>query len=523
MKAPLKEPVLLAPLDNFLPQVTEHSRRIFLFPDSGHGRDVITQHMRNAFIRLMDAIPWIAGTVSQIKHEHQHGRLAITAPWKTVDDLLTVNNLDHLDYRKMKAEHFPIKYLKEEEVWPQHAWTERPTMQAQINFVRGGIILSVRAAHSVTDGHGLLVIINVWAAYCRGEDGSFFLGSDSMNRGRLMSGPPTKLTEFPAYTEVRDNTPAPALGLTRIFPKMSQWISSCIRMIMIPALRIVSDMITYRSVRVLLGRKLMVDEGTKETQIFFFSAAKLQKLKEAVMERHNAEEKGEDKGWISTHDALASLIWCCINQTWKDTSYFDRDTNIDPLRRLRLQYALRTSQPISFLAFFVNGRRFVRHPPLQSYIGNVILLNSLPAPLDSVGSNLESVARYAYALRRKVHQFDEDYLMRLVGALGTVPDITRTRLSRSPFPEISICINSWAGMGYYKADWGSKVGGRADRIRVSTIHAYPFCLVLPKLDAADGWSEDECGLEVVLHLKSIYMQKLKKDNLFNKFAEWRCS
>ena len=231
----------------------------------------------------------------------------------------------------------------------------------------------------------------------------------------------------------------------------------------------------------------------------------------------------ESKAWISTHDALASLIWCCITQTWKDTSYFDRDSNADPLRRLRLQLALRTRKPISVLAFFVNGRRFVQRPPLQSYIGNVILLNSLKGPHDTVGSNLDSVARYAYALRRKVHEYDEDYLMRLIGALGTVPDVTRTRLSRGPFPESAICVNSWASMEYYKADWGSMVGGRPERIRISTVHAYPFCLVLPKLDAADGWTEAECWLEVILHLKIIYMQKLRRDELFNRFAEWRCS
>ncbi len=215
--------------------------------------------MRNAFARLMDAIPWIAGTVTYVKHEHQHGRLAITAPWKTVDDLLTVNNLDYLDYTKMKAEHFPMKYLRGEEVWPQADRTERPTMQAQINFIQGGILLSVRAPHSVTDGHGLLVMINVWAAYCRGEDGSLLLGSDSMSRGRLMMGPSTKLTDFPAHIELPSEKPAPAPGLVGIISQLRQWMSSRMRMIIIPALRIASDMITYRSVRMALGPKVLLE------------------------------------------------------------------------------------------------------------------------------------------------------------------------------------------------------------------------------------------------------------------------
>ena len=113
-----------------------------------------------------------------------------------MEDLLTVNDLDYLDYARLKAEHFPMQAFEEEEVWPRSGWTERPTLQAQINFIRGGIILAVRAAHSVADGHGLLIITNVWAAYCRGEDGSLLLGSDSLDHGRLMSGAPANPREF---------------------------------------------------------------------------------------------------------------------------------------------------------------------------------------------------------------------------------------------------------------------------------------------------------------------------------------
>ena len=71
----------------------------------------------------MDALPWIAGSVTPIKHESQNGRLLIAAPWKTVNDFLTVSHLDYLDYAELKAEHFPMRALVEEEVWPQTKWT----------------------------------------------------------------------------------------------------------------------------------------------------------------------------------------------------------------------------------------------------------------------------------------------------------------------------------------------------------------------------------------------------------------
>ena len=114
-------------------------------------------------------------------------------------------------------------------------------------------------------------------------------------------------------------------------------------------------------------------------------------------------------------------------------------------------------------------------------------------------------------------------VMRLTSAFGSVPNVTRLRLDWGPFPESAICVNSWAGMNYYGTDWGSKVGGRPERIRWSSLfEVSPFCLVMPKLDAKDGRSEDEF-VEVGVHLKSIYMRMLRQDKLFNRFADWRCS
>lgn len=523
MNAPLKEPVLLTPLDDFLPQVTEYTHKILFFHNAGHERDVIARQMRDAFAQVMDAIPWIAGSVTHIKHEHQKGRLAIAAPFNNVDDLLTVNDLDYLDYATLKAEHFPMQALIEEEVWPQRKWTDRPTLQAQINFIQGGMILTVRANHSVTDGHGLRMITNVWAAYCRGEDGSLLLGSDSHDRAPLMSGLPANIRDFRTYTELPSAKRLPEHGLSHQFSRMCDWVVTRIGISLLPALGLVSDLVTYRSISMVLRAKRTVDEGPRQAQIFFFSAARLREMKEALTATGYAESHTESKAWISTHDAVVSLLWCCITQTWKESSYFDRDLNTNPVRRLKLQIASGTTQPMSGLAFFLNGRRLIKDPPLKSYIGNVILINSFSVPFSDVGSTLHSVARNAYALRRKVLEYDVDYLMRLVGALGTVPDVTRMKVSHSPFSQSSMCIHSWAGMEYYSTNWGTEVGGRPERIRLSRFRLDPFCLVLPKLDAKDGWSEDECGLEVAVHLKGIFMQKLRQDELFNSFAEWRCS
>ena len=521
MTPPREACYLLTPLDNFLSQVTRYSHRIIFFPDSDHGRGCIAQHMRKAFTRMTDELPWIAGSVTNIKHEHQHGRLAITAPWMTVDDLVTVNELDYLNYAKLKADHFPLESLIEEEVWPQTKLSGRPALQAQINFVQGGIILAIRASHCVTDGHGLMIIFRVWATYCRGEDGSVLLGPDSLERGRLMSGTPANLSDFSLYMVHPREKQKPENGLARVFFKLREWVSNRVKTSSNSALRLFSNLITYRGL--ILRGQHPTDVDTR-VEIFFFSAGKLRELKEVLTASKNAEGQPESKAWISTHDGLVSLIGCCITEAWKDGEYFDRDSNPFPLYRMLWQASARTTKPATIMTFFINGRRFIKDPPLQSYIGNVITINSLVRSFDDLCATTDSVSRYAYAIREKVNEIDGDYLMRLVGALGSVPDVTRTSFRRGPFPQSTICINSWAAMNHYDIDWGREVGGRCEAVRISKFIKYdPFFLVLPMIKAEDGFGEDECGLEVVMFLKSTYMRKLKENKFFTRFAEWRCN
>ena len=162
-----------------------------------------------------------------------------------------------------------MRVLVEEEVWPQTKSTGRPTLQARVNFIQGGIILAVRAAYSVADGHGLLTITSVWAAYCRGEDGSLLLGKDSLSRSRLMSGLPAKSSEFRAFTELPSQKQAPKHGLARTFFKSWEWVSTGTGGNLVSALRIISDVITYRSIRMALRTKNPIDEGTTQTEFFF--------------------------------------------------------------------------------------------------------------------------------------------------------------------------------------------------------------------------------------------------------------
>ena len=134
----------------------------------------------------------------------------------------------------------------------------------------------------------------------------------------------------------------------------------------------------------------------------------------------------------------------------------------------------------------------------------------------------KSVIECAHSLRCTIKQYDDDnHLPRLIGAVKSVPDLSRVELDRAGFEGRSLAINSWATQGWYDLDWGRLVGGRCERVRVGELHAEDFCLVLPELKSEGN--EEAAGLEVIICIKRRYMKMLRDNELFNRFAEWRCS
>ena len=160
------------------------------------------------------------------------------------------------------------------------------------------------------------------------------VGNTEIGEGRTLASLNLLLYLLPSKKQASEH------GLARTFFKSWEWVSTRTGASLVSALRIISDVITYRSICMALRTRNPIDEGPTQTEIFFFSAARLRELKEIVTASREAEKQPESKAWISTHDALVSLLWCCITQTWKDSNYSEHDSNPLPLRRLLLQMFL---------------------------------------------------------------------------------------------------------------------------------------------------------------------------------------
>ena len=524
---PESAPFYLTPLDNITRNPYVHNALFFPAPSSDISS--LIQNLTTALAQTFSAIPLLAGTVTHLPDALQRGRLAVTAPWRTPEDAIIVKDLrktDYPSYEVLRSKHFPIVDINYSILMPTRRSMhkpnleppekdERPVLLAQINFIKNGMILGFILDHAFTDGTGSVTIARVWAAYCRGEDGSQLISSDCIDRTRLMRGDESVRVEdlkgYSYYSKSKLSISTYSL-LSRIFKNLRLWIVLSFRSLLDFRL---NTMINSRPVlRVgIAGETSRSEPDSLAGEVFFFPRAKLDELKEMV-----SKLETDETSWISTNDALASLIWCCVTAAQKTNIH----NNFESIKDGTSSVILRGDEESSLLTFFINARRLVRPPLPAHFIGNVLIWGCIIEPFSTVIPTAKGVTECAHSLRRKIKQYDDASLSRLIGAVKSVPDVSKVRLDRMGFDERSLMVNSWAAQGWYDLDWGRLAGGRCERLRIDKIKIENFCLVLPELKGREG-NNEAAGLEVFISIKSRYMKILRENELFNRFAEWRCS
>lgn len=193
-------PFCLSPLDNIVG--VPYTHKALFFPASSSDDLSIVQNLTSALAQTFNTIPVLAGTVTHLPDALQKGRLAVTAPWRTPEDAIIVKDLRNTgypSYEALRMKHFPMVDIDYNILTPirismftskvrSAEIDERPVLLAQINFIEGGMILGFVLHHSFTDGAGSVNVARLWAAYCRGEDGSQLVSPDSVDRTQLMEG-----------------------------------------------------------------------------------------------------------------------------------------------------------------------------------------------------------------------------------------------------------------------------------------------------------------------------------------------
>lgn len=271
------KPYILTPIDNILPRY--YVSKLFLFPSSQSVATTDTiEALKDGLEKTVQALPLLAGTVHEIQpatDQEQRGRLCVLPPWHKMSDMFSVEDLTNnraLDYSDLRAAGFPIHKLDAATLLPQETQlgpNARCVMLVKVNKIKGGLIVVHSLSHGFMDGGGMAVVVKVWAAFCRGEDGARYLTREVMDRSQLMHGTMgSKVADFPELT----HTPRAPLAQTAT-----------------------------------LGKKQAVQYET-----FFFSREKLAELKTMAS---ITESQSKSNDWVSTSDALCALLTLCIKDT----------------------------------------------------------------------------------------------------------------------------------------------------------------------------------------------------------------
>ena len=519
----------LTPLDNIIGNPYVH--KALLFPNHHPNVWSLVENMRSALAQTFNAIPVLAGTVTRIPHASQRGSLAVTAPWRTAQDALSVKDLretDYPTYESLRSKHFPMVDLNYSILMPGRRsmhlpnfmaseTDERPVLLAQINIINGGMILGLIIDHSFTDGAGSITVARVWASYCRGEDGSRLVSPECVGRTWLMEGDESgRFEDFLEYSCRPDlDISAPAHGfLSRMFTTPYSWIVRPLRSPFGFGLNAMPPL--WKMLRSGRARDTTRSEPDPlGVEIFFFSQAKLKELKQMA-----SKLESDETSWISTNDALACFIWCCVTAAYKDDNHNKLESTKDKNGSAQRYMHERAS----LLGFVINARRYLRPPLPAGFIGNVLIWGGSIEPLSTVVPTPEAVTKCAHSLRREIKRYHDDptYLPRLIGSLKALPDISKVRLSGEGVTEHIFTVNSWATQEWYDLDWGKFAGGRCERVRIHKPKIDNFCLVLPEVKSDEG-SENAAGLEVMISIQEHQMKSLRENEFFNRFAEWRCS
>ena len=477
-------PFMLTPFDTVVGN--RHAPKMLFLPESTISSVTQTVNtFRDGLSKTLKAIPVLSGTVQT----DQEGSFCVAAPWNTVDQILQLKDLRHeegLDYQNLKSQGFPLKGLDVKLLLPLAGLKrrEKPVLLVQINIIKGGYIVILSLNHGFMDGNGTAVVAKLWAAYCRGEDPSPLITGEMIDRERLRSGwKSSSLAEIRSFDMSRNEESAPLSGalnyfrstiLDRLMPPSPKWMTS-----------------TKEFKPTLLPQA--------QCEIFFFSKSKLAALKE--MASLGEYDDGENP-WISTNNALTALLCTCIHSTIDEDIRSMDDT-------------------MGSVITMINVRRILDPPLPADFIGNALSFSKVSAPLRTIKSTPETVAKAAHMIRKQIQEIDERSVRETMAGFG------RAFWKPTPASEHAVCVTSWATQRFYDLDWGNSVGTKIERVRRKQPDVYQGfganVIILPEL-AAPHFGAEECGLEVALvDFGAEHMERLKRNELFMRFTEWRCN
>jgi hypothetical protein len=397
-----------------LPSLQGYTQFSLFFPlqnTSAHDRETVTKLATDTSITLTSIFPWLSGqVVNEGSGPDNSGTFKIIS-YRGVEagfDIV-VRYYPELDYNMIMKRKAPMDELDGELFSPKQdlsalydlARTPEPVMVLQLNYLKGGVVLTFAAAHNAMDMNGLGKFIEFFGKVSKGES----LTKEEMGWGNSDRTNIVKL-----------------LGPGEVELDHSMFVAE-------PENK----------------RRELKNDGHAPAKARWayvrFTKEKLARMKEMAAPRHSqmsSDRGGSLNEWISTDDAISSFIW----------------------QHITLARLPRLSQKTSSSSTFrraVNGRRLLEPPISSSYMGHMIFStwNSVSLP-DFTTLALPEIAS---ALRKELNRMN-DYSIR-----SFLTFIHRHKNKRPinyasglELASQDLLLSSGAGLVVYHVDFGYPLG-----------------------------------------------------------------
>ncbi|KAI1826516.1 transferase family-domain-containing protein [Xylaria intraflava] len=335
-------------------------------------------------------------------------------------------------YADIKAKSFPQEALPGDLLWRRYCWplpTERlPVLDAQANFIPGGLILTGCFFHVFGDATSYYTWLETWAEECRrlqGETGPRNAIPDNFftDREHYMKASGTKTVTPEDHPEVLV-LPFTPPGYP---PKM-------------------------------ISREHV-------GQVFRLSAAQVAALKADAAPSQASEPT--DVKWVSTNDALSALMWRSVMSAQFPAEEIEGD-------------------PVSVFNIAVDGRLRTNPPVHPRTLGNWLGWVAPTLPIRKIISG-KNIADAAVTIRKAVSKLDDQYTDSLNTLFDSVEDVNRVVATAFVDVPGNNCVQtSWYNMAVYGLDWGKTLGGKIQAVRSPDIGVINGgSLVFPSLPGGD--------------------------------------
>ena len=467
-----------------------YSKRILCFPllsKSSEHKEHVAHLLLAALQSTVEELPFLAGSVVPFsKHQpwlrdiRPHG-----AAYLEVRDLS--REINYLDLRQAR---FSSALLNTEQLcpFPERVYVRDGPIDVcrlRANFVDGGLLLVVSIIHTVCDGRGISDVLRIFAdKLCKAQTGDPVQSSTrpegtarhgySLDRNSILSGNgiPGAIENHPGWTTsplVFRGGPASTKNLCTTFHIGSDSLRTL--------KKIASPLKSFSSASATMSMSALPD-GQQ------FSSS-------------------EPATCISTHDAIAALIW-------RSTMLARHHAGILPDGR-----ATHFSQAVDC--------RTRLHLPTP-YYGNAIYavkaslaLSDLAPAVDELDtSRISGLQAAASAIRAEVSDATADKFQDLLAFVERTNKEILTRPSVLEDLSIgSILLVSYFGFEMHDIDFGEALGGKIEAFRLPSLGIIPgIPVILPRLP--DG------SCEFVINEDEKVMSFFTKDEMFLKFASRRC-